>query len=67
MDSNALNLVIKKLFLDANRGLLAEISRQTQRSPQFIRMVYWRQRRSQVVEKALRKAMMRCLRAESNV
>ena len=64
MDSNAVNLVIKKLFLEANRGMLSEVSQRTKRSPQFVRMVFWGQRRSKNVERALQKAMMRCLRGE---
>ena len=67
MNSNAFKLVIKKLFLEANRGLLSEVAQRTGRSHQFVSMVYWRHRRSKNVERALRKAMMRYLRAEHNV
>ncbi len=62
MKSNAFNLVMKKLFLEANPGVLAKTAKQTGRSAQFVQMVFWGERRSKNVERVLDEAMLRSLR-----
>jgi hypothetical protein len=46
--------VLKTMWLRANKGVLSEVAKELDVSPQFVRMVYWRLRTGRRVADRLR-------------
>jgi hypothetical protein len=54
-DSTTLHKWYKRAWLREHWGLISEVANNLNVSPQFVRLVYWGERRSERVERALRR------------